>query len=141
MKKTPIPTKWDIRLGRMDSPEEPSKKILAPGASSDEVRSFYNELGAKPGSTSGPFAGLPPFSEKVSFLLYSAAQDDPTVRITCGVYNVNSCHVQFCWGYSLTCGCSNPRSSSDQPAGALLDPQRHIDLCITLNNFPLLGCT
>lgn len=80
VKKTPIRTKWELRLGRLDSDGEPSKKVPGAGASAEEVRAFYNELGAKPGSTSGPFAGLPPFSEKKSFLLYSAAQDDAAVR-------------------------------------------------------------
>lgn len=80
VKKTPIRTKWELRLGRLDSDGEPSKQVPSSGASAEEVRAFYNELGAKPGSTSGPFAGLPPFSEKKSFLLYSAAQDDAAVR-------------------------------------------------------------
>lgn len=68
-------SEWGIRLGRIDVTDEPSKRALAPGAGTAEMETFYNALGAK-GDT-GFFAAKPPFWEKYSFLLYSAAQEDP----------------------------------------------------------------
>jgi len=67
---------WPVRLGRVDSntPGEPNR-IPQADASVEDIRSFLLQLGAKP---EGGFGYKPPFYERPGFLMYTAAQPDPT---------------------------------------------------------------
>ena len=75
---------WEMKFGRLDSAEEPTKRALPNPSAPEEVRTFYRQLGVKPSDEEG-VGGLaflkktPPFWEKFSFILYCAAQDDPQV--------------------------------------------------------------
>jgi L-ascorbate peroxidase len=70
---------WDVRLGRLDSSEAAPNRALGPNADTDTMRQFMLKLGAKTGDQ-GPFAPKPPFWERPAFVVYSAAQDKPSVR-------------------------------------------------------------
>lgn len=85
-------SEWTLKLGRLDSTNEPVNRCLAPGASTAEMESFYLKLGAKPNDT-GPFAAKPPFWPKYSFLMYPAAQDDPKVRAQSEPHLFASCEL------------------------------------------------
>jgi hypothetical protein len=71
--------KINVRLGRVDAtqPDPPAAVPLA-DASPQQVRDFFNALGVKDASElAGPFGRKPPFYERISFLLWTAAQKDP----------------------------------------------------------------
>lgn len=71
---------WDVRLGRLDAKEaDPAGRVLAPGASAEEMRAYMLKLAAKPGD-GGAFKPKQPFWERPAFVVYPATQDDPAVR-------------------------------------------------------------
>ncbi|CAD7704625.1 unnamed protein product [Ostreobium quekettii] len=71
-------TNWSVRIGRVDSmTPAPAGRLLSPDPSAEEVQSFFNALGNKNVGESGPFTPKGPFSEKYSFLIWTAAQPDP----------------------------------------------------------------
>eukprot|EP00887_Chlorella_sp_A99_P008077 scaffold12.g8077.t1 len=73
MFSNPIP----LRIGRVDAAAPtPAGRLPPRGAAVAEVKAFFSKLGVKPGADEGPFAKKPPFSERVHFLLWSAAQED-----------------------------------------------------------------
>lgn len=73
MFSNPIP----LRIGRVDAAAPtPAGRLPPRGAAAAEVKAFFSKLGVKPGADEGPFAKKPPFSERVHFLLWSAAQED-----------------------------------------------------------------
>lgn len=68
---------WPVVLGRKDAsePAPAGRTVPGPDASIEEVKSFFLSLANK--GESGPFAGKPPFGERQTFLLWTAAQPDP----------------------------------------------------------------
>lgn len=68
-----------VNLGRLDAatPDAPNR-FPAPGSSPSDVQKFMNTLGVKdPASLEGPFARKPLFWERITFVLWTAAQPDP----------------------------------------------------------------
>ena len=71
---------WDVRLGRLDAKQaDPAGRVLAPGASAEEMRTYMLKLAAKP-TDGGAFKPKQPFWERPAFVVYPATQDDPLVR-------------------------------------------------------------
>ncbi|GIL48968.1 hypothetical protein Vafri_5468 [Volvox africanus] len=71
---------WPVRLGRVDSTvPAPSGRIPAADASVEEVKAFMEKLGVPPGSNvgSGLFSAKPPFWERPTLVLWTAAAADP----------------------------------------------------------------
>ncbi|KAG2487467.1 hypothetical protein HYH03_013889 [Edaphochlamys debaryana] len=69
---------WPVRLGRLDAPEPgPEGKVPAANAPVADITATFAKLGVVPGASSGPFAAKPPFWERPTFLLWTAAAADP----------------------------------------------------------------
>lgn len=69
-----------VRLGRLDAsePDAPGR-FPAPGAPASEVLTFMSGLGVKdPAELQGPFAKKAPFWERIAFVLWTAAQPNPS---------------------------------------------------------------
>jgi len=67
---------WPVRLGRVDSAEAgPAGRVINLGAAStEEIKTFFKQLGAKPDAGSGPFTPKPPFWVKPLLALYPTTQ-------------------------------------------------------------------
>lgn len=70
---------WPVQLGRVDSNiPAPPGRLLPENPTAEEVQKFFLQLGVKPGEPEGGlFAPKKPFWERVTFVLWPAAQADP----------------------------------------------------------------
>ncbi|EFJ45738.1 hypothetical protein VOLCADRAFT_105827 [Volvox carteri f. nagariensis] len=74
---------WPVRLGRTDSTVPgPAGRIPSADASVGDIKSFMEKLGVAPGSNvgSGLFSAKPPFWERPTLVLWTAAAADPAAE-------------------------------------------------------------
>lgn len=72
---------WPVRLGRADSAAPgPAGRVPAADAPVEDIKKYLLTVGAKPGSTGGPFGQLPPLWDRPAFSLWTAASADPAAE-------------------------------------------------------------
>ncbi|KAK9846334.1 hypothetical protein WJX81_001801 [Elliptochloris bilobata] len=69
---------WPVFIGRVDATEpDVASKLPSSSASPAEVQAFMSQLGTDPKGQGGPFSPKPLFWERPTFVLWTAAQEDP----------------------------------------------------------------
>ncbi|GLC42901.1 hypothetical protein PLESTB_001812400 [Pleodorina starrii] len=73
---------WPVRLGRVDSPVAAGGRVPSADAPVSEIKAFMERLGVAPGSNvgTGLFSAKPPFWERPTLVLWTAAASDPAAE-------------------------------------------------------------